>query len=65
MRERTSDGDYDGIAAVTAMPSSARGPFLPVSDYVKAFREDYARPDVTVVDKLECGQHFQEPGFAS
>lgn len=53
------------ISALVASPPEARGPFLPVNEYLQAFREDYARPEVTTFDKLECGQHFQEPGFSS
>jgi hypothetical protein len=53
------------IGALVASPPEARGTFLPVKEYLQAFREDYARPEVTMFDKLECGQHFQEPGFSS
>ncbi|MGW6314292.1 DUF6879 family protein [Streptomyces sp. NPDC055099] len=47
------------------LSEAERGTLLPVSDYLAAFREDYAHESVSVVDKVECGQHFQEPGFAS
>ncbi|MFC8350357.1 DUF6879 family protein [Streptomyces sp. NPDC057280] len=57
--------DAPSISALVASAPEARGPFLPVREYLQAFREDYARPEVTTFDKLECGQHFQEPGFSS
>ena len=53
------------IGALVASPPEARGPFLSVEEYLQAFRRDYARPEMTTFDKLECGQHFQEPGLAS
>ncbi|MBK6012585.1 DUF6879 family protein [Streptomyces sp. MBT53] len=53
------------ISALVASPPEARSPFLTVKEYLQAFRADYARPEVTAFDKLECGQHFQEPGFSS
>ncbi|WP_367046167.1 DUF6879 family protein [Streptomyces sp. Je 1-332] len=55
----------DGIRRVVGLPEAERGPLLPVSDYLAAFREDYAHESVSVVDKVECGQRFREPGFAS
>ncbi|MEN8649107.1 DUF6879 family protein [Streptomyces sp. 21So2-11] len=58
-------GGRTGIGALTVLPADERGSFLPLGGYLKAFREDYARPEVSVVDKLECGQVFQEPGFPS
>ncbi len=54
-----------GMHSLVDLPAAERGPFLPAADYLSAFREDYANPSVTAVDKVECGQHFREPGFGS
>lgn len=61
----TSGAGTPGISALVAASPDARGPFLPVKEYVQAFWADYGRLEVKTFDKLECGQHFQEPGFAS
>ncbi|GHE02607.1 DUF6879 family protein [Streptomyces alanosinicus] len=60
-----SDAAWAGISGLASLPEEERDAFLPAADYFEAFRRDYARADVTVVDKLECGQEFQEPGFVS
>lgn len=67
MPDRASDDEspHGGVEALTGLPDHARGPFLPTAEYVAAFRRDYARDEVRLVDKLECGQQFKEPGFAS
>ncbi|MGX1909346.1 DUF6879 family protein [Streptomyces phaeochromogenes] len=65
IRPGTAEGGFAGIQGLAELPDGSRGPFLPVADYLSAFREDYVHDSVTVVDKVECGQHFREPGFAS
>ncbi|MFI6089498.1 DUF6879 family protein [Streptomyces sp. NPDC051218] len=62
---RDAEAGPDGIRRLVGLSEAERGPLLPVSDYLEAFREDYAHESVSVVDKVECGQHFREPGFAS
>ncbi|MEV3857632.1 DUF6879 family protein [Streptomyces sp. NPDC050095] len=66
---RTPSPEFDPpgehISMLRNMPPSARGAFLPTKEYVKAFWSDYARPEVTYLDKVESGQLFQEPGFDS
>lgn len=59
------DFEAPGICSVVDAAPESRGEFLPVDEYLAAFREDYARPEVKTFDKLECGQSFKEPGFAS
>ncbi|MGX1668607.1 DUF6879 family protein [Streptomyces sp. NPDC055400] len=60
-----TEGSFAGIDGLVGLPASSRGRFLPTTDYLSAFRKDYVHDSVTVVDKVECGQHFREPGFAS
>ncbi|MDN3025673.1 DUF6879 family protein [Streptomyces sp. S.PB5] len=59
------DFEAPGICTVIDAAPEVRGEFLPVEEYLAAFREDYARPEVKTFDKLECGQVFKEPGSAS
>ncbi|MFG2684343.1 DUF6879 family protein [Streptomyces sp. NPDC048392] len=65
--DRVPEAEVDsvGIHSLVGLPTAERGPLLPVAEYLAAFREDYAQDRVTMVDKVECGQHFREPGFSS